>query len=270
MIILPLQSGSNGNCIYVESAGTRLLVDAGISGRQAELRLAEHGRDIRDVDALLISHDHRDHTMCMGVYQRKYGLPVHITRSTFLATRAKTQLGRVDRLEFYDQGNSFQVGAVTVETVPTPHDAVEGVAFIIDDGHRRVGILTDLGHVFEGLYGVIESLDAVLIESNYDPYLLASGQYPEPLKRRIRGPGGHISNREAADLLKASGRHLQWACLGHLSEHNNTPEVAERTHREVLSDRFPIYVASRYTVSEPMEVAASAFTRTSRPADDFE
>lgn len=256
MIVVPLQSGSNGNCVYVEAGDVRLLIDAGISGKQAENRLAEHGRDIHDVDALLISHDHHDHTKCMGVFQRKYGFPVYATRRTFLAAQTKTQLGRIDRVRFYEQGSIIDIGAVSIETVPTPHDGVEGVAFVVDDGQHRVGVLTDLGHVFDGLHDVVETLDAVLIESNYDPDLLATGPYPERLKRRIRGPQGHLSNIESAELLRAVGQHrLKWVCLGHLSEHNNTPEVARQTHQQILGDSMPIYVANRYGVSEVMEVS---------------
>ena len=111
-----------------------------------------------------------------------------------------------------------------METIPTPHDGVDGVVFVVDDGKHRLGILTDLGHVFADLEAVIGSLDAVLLESNYDPDMLANGPYPEWLKERIEGPGGHISNLEAAELLlKAASKRMKWACLAHLSHDNNTP-----------------------------------------------
>ena len=202
--MVALQSGSNGNCIYVEADGVRLLFDAGISGRQAELRLAAHGRDIRDVDALVVSHEHRDHARGMGIYQRKYGMPVHVTRKTLAVSRSRHDLGEFSDLRHYTAGAVLRFGAVTVETVPTPHDGVDGVAFVVDDGRHRLGILTDLGHVFDGLKAVIASLDAVLVESNYDTTMLDEGFYPEPLKRRIRGAGGHLSNVEAAELVRTS------------------------------------------------------------------
>ena len=254
MKIISLQSGSNGNCFYVETDGVRLLVDAGISGVQAEQRLAAHGRHIGDVDGLLISHDHRDHSRCLGIYQRKYGLPVYITGRTLAAVRAYTKVGAVRDVRDFQAGATLQFGRVTVETVPTPHDAADGVGFIIDDGLRRLGILTDLGHVFGALPDVIASLDAVVLESNFDPDMLANGPYPAFLQERIRGPHGHLSNIEAAELLGAGGRRLQWACLAHLSEDNNTPAVALRTHREVLGQQLALYVASRYEASEVFEV----------------
>ncbi len=252
---MSLQSGSNGNCIYVEADGVRLLFDAGISGRQAEQRLAAHGRDIRDVDALVISHEHRDHSRCMGIDQRKYGLPVHVTKKTLAASQSRHDLGEITDLRTYTAGSSLHFGTVTVETVPTPHDGVDGVAFVVDDGRRRLGILTDLGHVFDGLKTVIASLDAVLVESNDDPTILAEGFYPELLKRRIRGAGGHLSNVEAAELLRDSaGERLKWVCLGHLSGENNSPELALNTHREMMGNRVPLFVAGREGATDVIEV----------------
>jgi phosphoribosyl 1,2-cyclic phosphodiesterase len=144
---------------------------------------------------------------------------------------------------------------VSIHTIPTPHDGEDGVAFVIDDGMHRLGILTDLGHVFQDLGRTIASLDGVFLESNYDPEMLANGPYPRFLKMRIKGPGGHISNREAAELLAgaADGR-LQWACLAHLSAENNSPDLALKTHREVLGHDLSLCVASRYGVSEVMSV----------------
>jgi len=255
MKMVALQSGSNGNCIYVEADGVRLLFDAGISGKQAEDRLASRGRNIREVDALLISHEHRDHSRCMGTYQRKYGIPIHVTDKTLAATQERQNLGKIKDIRHYRSGTSLQFDSVTVETIPTPHDGVDGVAFVVDDGRHRLGILTDLGHVFDGLNAVMASLDAVLVESNYDPLMLEASPYPEFLKERIRGDGGHLSNIEAAELLRDSaGPGLRWACLGHLSAENNEPHLALRTHRDMLDSRIPIHVASRHEATDVMEL----------------
>jgi phosphoribosyl 1,2-cyclic phosphodiesterase len=254
MRVISLQSGSNGNCIYVETDGVSLLFDAGISGSQAKERLAHHGRDVTNVGAVLISHDHADHARSMGIVNRKFGLPVYATAKTY---RAATQYGlrEIDDLRHFKAGETLHFGQVTVETVPTPHDGVDGVVFVVDDGQHRLGILTDLGHVFSDLEGVIRSLDAVLLESNYDPDMLANGRYPEFLKKRIEGPGGHISNVEAAEVLKSSAsKRMQWACLAHLSKDNNTPALAVKTHHRIFGRRVPIYVATRYDVSDVMEI----------------
>ena len=255
MKVVSLQSGSNGNCIYVEADGIRLLFDAGISGRQAQLRLSAHGRDITSVDALLISHDHRDHSRCMGIYQRKFCLPVHVTKKTLAAARSKDDLGEIKDIRHYEAGSTLHFGDVRVETIPTPHDGADGVAFVVDDGQRRLGILTDLGHVFDGLEAVVSSLDAVFIESNYDPTLLADSPYPVFLKQRICGSGGHLSNVESAELLNAaSDRRLKWACLAHLSEENNDPEMAMQTHRDILGNNLPLFVAGRHEATDVLEV----------------
>lgn len=249
-----LQSGSNGNCVYVETDGVGLVFDAGISGRQAELRLAACGRDIRRAAALIVSHDHADHVRCAGIYQRKFGLPIHVTRKTLRAA-AFYPLGRMHDVRPFQAGSTLRFGSVTVETIPTAHDGADGVAFVVDDGRRRLGILTDLGHAFDGLDAIVRSLDAVLIESNYDPDMLAGGPYPRFLKERIRGPGGHLSNVEAAELLRAAaGKRMSWACLAHLSEQNNDPDLALRTHRKIVGRRLPLHVASRYHATDVMEV----------------
>lgn len=253
MQVIPLQSGSNGNCLFVEAQGVRLLFDAGISGIQAQQRLAQFGHDIRCLDALLISHDHSDHIRSAGIYQRKFGLPLHLTEPTLEAAQ-RYPLGTLGEVRHFLSGQTLRFGPVRIETVPTPHDGVDGVAFVVDDGHCRLGILTDLGHVFDELRQVLATLDAVVLESNYDPQLLATGSYPEPLKRRIRGPRGHLSNQEAAELLWTCGPRLRWACLAHLSEENNRPALALTTCQRLLGTALPLHVASRYTASDPLEV----------------
>jgi phosphoribosyl 1,2-cyclic phosphodiesterase len=250
MRAISLQSGSNGNCVYVEAGGARLLIDAGIAGIRAERRLAAHGIDIRQVDALLVSHDHADHVRYAGVYQRKYGMPVLATRGTLETAFSKYPLGRMDNVRTFRAGETLSIGDVSVHTVPTSHDGADGAAFVVSAGEKSLGVLTDLGHVFDGLAEVVASLDAVFLESNYDPAMLAAGPYPGFLKRRIQGPGGHLSNREAAGLLAGTGGRLKWACLSHLSENNNHPALALEAHREVLGPAMPLYAANRYAATE--------------------
>jgi phosphoribosyl 1,2-cyclic phosphodiesterase len=255
MIAFSLQSGSNGNCIYVETGGRRLLFDAGINGIQAEKRLAALGRNIRDVDAVIISHDHGDHIRHAGVYQRKYGLPIFVTQKTLAIAVKRHPIGRLHDVRHFASDGLISFGDVTVHAIPTPHDSADGAVFVVASGDKRLGIMTDLGHVFEGLADVISSLDAVFIESNYDPDMLARGPYPAFLKRRISGPEGHLSNSEAAELLNvASMGKLKWACLAHLSEQNNKPSVAMETHRRLINRQFPLYIATRYTASEVLSV----------------
>ncbi len=244
ILAISLQSGSNGNCTYVETKNVRLLFDAGLSGIDAERRLASRGRNIRDVDAVIISHDHADHVRHAGIFHRKYGLPLYITRDTLDVSLARHRLGRLSDVRHFYAGDPICIEDVMIRTIPTPHDGADGVVFVVECGGKRLGIMTDLGHVFEGLRREISCLDAVFIESNYDPVMLAKGPYPSFLKKRIQGPRGHISNLEAAELL-LSGKRLKWACLSHLSHHNNYPALALKTHRDILPDSLALHLASR-------------------------
>ena len=257
MRAISLQSGSSGNCIYVETDGVRLLFDAGITGVQAEDRLAAHGRDIRAVDALIISHDHGDHIRHAGVYQRKFGIPIYVTPATLAAASSRSNLGKLTDVRSFRSCDKIRINDAVVHAVSTPHDGVDGSAFVVEAGAKRLGVLTDLGHVFKDLVHIVSSLDAVFLESNYDPAMLAAGPYPAYLKQRIKGPKGHLSNFEAADLLGRAARaqRLQWACLAHLSEENNHPEVALKTHREVTSGDITLYVADRYCASGILTVS---------------
>jgi phosphoribosyl 1,2-cyclic phosphodiesterase len=254
MIAISLQSGSTGNCIYVEASGVKLLFDAGISGIRVERRLAEQGRNIQKMDAVIISHDHIDHVRYAGVYQRKYHIPLYISPKTLDAAIKRFPLGRLKEIHHFQPGSVLSFGPVSVETIATPHDCIEGSAFVISSGEKRLGILTDLGHAFEGLDRIIASLDAVFIESNYDPRMLASGPYPTFLKRRIKGPGGHLSNIEAAELLRISCGRLKWACLSHLSEQNNHADVALQTHRNMVNPNLTLHAAGRYAATVALVV----------------
>ena len=248
------QSGSNGNCIFVQAGDTRLLFDAGISGKQAALRMAHHTQPTKVLDGLIISHDHGDHSGCAGIYQRKFGLPIYATRDTSRACRGRWD--KVHDVRAFAAGESFQVGEALIHSLPTPHDAVDGACFVVEHEGLRLGILTDLGHTFAGLRSLLATLDGVYLESNYDPEMLDHGPYPYFLRRRISGDRGHLANTEAATLLRDHAREdrLRWAVLSHLSEVNNTPELALRTAQQVVGRRLEIHVASRYQVSPLWEL----------------
>ncbi len=253
MLTFSLQSGSNGNAIYVEAGDVRLLFDAGISGKQADMRMAARGRDIRDCNAVIISHNHSDHVRCAGIYQRKFGLPVYLTRQTYSASQS--YLGKMMDVRHFAPGDQLTFGDTVVHTLPTPHDGLDPVCFVVEHDSRKLGIFTDLGHPFPALISAIAEIDAVYLESNYDHDMLRTGPYPEHLKRRISGKGGHISNLEAAELVDRHGnRKLQWLALAHLSEENNEPELALETHHRFVGASLPLHLASRYEVGEILEV----------------
>ncbi len=253
MLTFSLQSGSNGNAVYVEADGAKLLFDAGISGSQARLRLATHGRSIRDVNALILSHGHADHVKCAGIYHRKFGLPVYMTAGTERSCRPF--LGPVRSVHRFRAGETLTFGRAKVYTLPTPHDAADSIAFVIECDGRRLGIFTDLGNPFPELSRALESCDAAYLESNFDPHMLANGSYPVWLKNRVAGPGGHLSNRQAADLLARCGRRRpRWVALAHLSEENNRPELALEASHSAVGKSYPLFVASRYEASDPHDV----------------
>jgi len=254
VICLSLNSGSNGNCVYVEAGGARILFDAGISGKRAAERLAAFGRDVRGIDAVVISHDHADHICCAGILARKFKLPVYMTRRTYAAGK-RYGLGRIDKLHFFQAGRAIRLADAVVHTYPTPHDAAAPSVFAVAAEGRRFGILTDLGHVFAGLGRLLGGLDAAFLESNYDPQRLARGPYPTWLKARIAGPGGHLSNVEAAELVRSSANgNLQWVALSHLSEVNNTPELALDTCRAIAGAERVVHVNPRYGPGELLRI----------------
>ena len=249
MRIVSLQSGSNGNCIFVETNGIRLLFDAGLTAKKTAENLATVGVDVLSVHGVLISHDHADHVKGAGALHRKFDLPIWLTRKTCEAAAANRKNPvHLESPQFFKAGQRIRFdNNVSVETLPTPHDAVDGVGFVVDDGTLRFAILTDLGHVFPELERIFPTLDGVLIESNYDPTMLeANEKYPSWLKDRIRGKHGHLSNRDASLLIKKAGLRLRVACLGHLSQENNTPELAMDPYQVKSFKRsLPIRIAPR-------------------------
>ncbi|MCB9858741.1 MAG: MBL fold metallo-hydrolase [Phycisphaerales bacterium] len=254
MLSFSLQSGSNGNSIYVEAGDARLLFDAGISGRQMALRLAARGRDPADCDAVIISHEHTDHVCGLRVLQKKYGVPAYLTERTWRA--ARNRVGPLTDVRRFTAGEAFTIKGVTIHTIRTPHDAVDSVCFVVEHDGKRLGIFSDLGHPFAALRDALNDVDAAYLESNYDPEMLEFGPYPAHLKQRIASDAGHISNQEAAALSRtvARGSRLKWLGLAHLSEQNNAPELALDAQADAVGKSFPVFVASRKAVSEIWEV----------------
>jgi phosphoribosyl 1,2-cyclic phosphodiesterase len=246
-----LQSGSSGNAIFVDTGRVRLLFDAGVNARRAQERMSRYGRNLREVDAILVSHDHDDHISAAGSINRLFFTPLYMTAPTYRSCRHK--LGKLFDLRHFRAGDSLIFGDAIVHTIRTPHDAVDGVAFVVEHDGKRLGILIDVGHAFAELRALVATLDAAYIESNYDPGMLAAGSYPQDIKERIAGQRGHLSNADAAELI-ACGPRLRWAALAHISENNNHPDVALATARRTLGADYPLHIAGRHTVSPLLEV----------------
>ncbi len=231
MRFCPLYSGSSGNALYVEYGDTRLLVDAGKSGKMIMEALAFIGVDPRSLTALLITHEHSDHIAGAGILARKLQLPVYATTGTWLAMKDK--LGKIPEgcRRFIEADTDFYAGRIGVVPFRIPHDAAEPVGFRFWGGACSVSIATDLGYFPGHVLDAVAGSSLVLLESNHDPDLLmANEHYSQALKRRILGRNGHLSNQtcaESAVQLRETGvRNL---ILGHLSGENNTPQLALET-----------------------------------------
>lgn len=229
MRITVLASGSAGNATLVESAGTRLLVDAGIGVRTLARRLRETGT-LDLPQAIVVTHAHGDHVSHCARLARRLRAPVFATQA---AERGADLGAGVTRMP---SRGAFRVGGIVVHTCPVPHDAAQ-VALVFDDGRHRAALATDLGEVTGALFDHVADCDALLLESNHDAALLERGPYPETLKRRIASARGHLSNAQACALLRRLGPSLRQVVLMHLSETNNRPELARAAARDALVRR---------------------------------
>ena len=235
-----LASGSQGNCTLVSSSGTRLLVDAGLSCRELLRRMALCCENPRSIDALLVTHEHTDHVAGVYVLARKFKIPVYMTGATHEAYRrwARDSSGnrvRLDRLEVFGAGRSFEVGDITVTPYTIPHDAIDPVGFTFRSEGIKVGLCTDLGYMPPNVRHHLRGCHVLMIESNHDLELLRGGPYPWSVKQRVMSRVGHLSNDALADFLtKDYDGAAEFLILAHLSEQNNHPQIARMTAERAL------------------------------------
>jgi len=222
-----LASGSSGNAFLVRAGETTLLFDAGLSGKELEKRLRAHGIAPGGLDAILVSHEHSDHILGAATLARLYRAPIVANRATL--ARLKVATTRVTTEEL-PTGVTRRLGRVAVTTFPVPHDAREPVGFAIEYDGWRMCLATDIGFDAPELEPHIAAADLVVLEANHDVETLRTGPYPWPLKSRILGNGGHLSNDQSARLLERAfarvPRRRRWLWLAHLSQDNNTPRKA--------------------------------------------
>ena len=227
-----IASGSSGNCIFVGTDHTSVLIDAGISGKKVTEGICSIGRDPRDLDAILITHEHSDHIKGLGVPTRKYGVPVYSTKGTREAMLSQNMLGKVDPSLFHELSADLpvQIGELRIEPFRVSHDAAEPVAYRLSHGEKSVAVATDLGFYDEYIIEHLQNLDAILLESNHDINMLQVGAYPYYLKQRILGRKGHLSNENAGRLLgEILHDKMKAVMLGHLSRENNYEALALAT-----------------------------------------
>ena len=226
-----LGSGSRGNATLVEAGNTRVMVDCGFSCNQTEKRLAKLNTAAEDIDAILVTHEHGDHISGVARFSRRFGTPVWMTAGT----RTVHKGGEVAQMNVFSSHHCFAIGDLEIQPFPVPHDAREPCQFVFSDGDTRLGVLTDVGSITSHLLRALGQLDALLLETNHDPDMLASGPYPLHLQQRVGGDYGHLSNQQAAALLDRldTGR-LQHLLAAHISDKNNTPGLARQALADVL------------------------------------
>lgn len=236
MDISVIASGSNGNCCVVEEKGTAVMVDAGKSFRETARRMEALGKDITGINAIILTHSHTDHVSGAGIISRKLGIPVYMTKATEnerMISAAKSALFSTDR--------KFRIGGLEISPIKTSHN-VESCGFMIN---RKFAIITDTGCATPEMKRALQKAKGCLLESNHDIDMLIRGRYPAYLKQWILSDFGHLSNTDAAMLLRENAGMLELAILGHLSGENNTPDKAMETFMALAGKKTDAVVASR-------------------------
>jgi phosphoribosyl 1,2-cyclic phosphodiesterase len=247
MHVTVLGSGSAGNCTLIETEATAILIDAGLSSRQIAQRLAQIGREIEQLDGILLTHEHSDHTRALGVLCKERSIPIYANRLTAEALTADPEGHALKKISWrlFSTGSPFEVGDLTVESFSVPHDAYDPVGFTVRQGSLAVGLITDLGHATKLVIERLRTMDALVIESNHDMKLLQEdAARPWALKQRIMSRHGHLSNDAAATLAgEVASDRLRQVFLAHLSRDCNRPELAQETVSQKLRQAGAAHVA---------------------------
>ncbi len=234
-----LASGSSGNCQLIKSNHTTLLLDAGLTGKYISQALGHYDIALDSVDGIVVTHEHSDHIAGLGVVHRMANLPLYMNEKTWC--EVKDKIGKVDasKVNIIDSEKSFAVGDIVVSPQRVSHDAADPLCFTFAQNNTKIAIITDLGKVDDAIVDIVSDVNLVMLEANHNVEMLMSGAYPYPLKRRVAGEKGHLSNEVCAEVaIKAieSGR-LSTILLAHLSRENNTPELAYQTVKSMMLEK---------------------------------
>lgn len=241
-----LASGSSGNCTFISSGRTRILVDAGLSRREVARRLAAIGEHPERLNGILISHEHSDHVSGLPVVAGGWKIPVYLSRDTAPAIdwgeyRAPT--------ETFQAGSRFSIGDLDIETFTVPHDAADPVGFALRSQGVKIGLVTDLGYIPDSIKFHLRGTDLLILESNHDLEMLKVGPYPWAVKQRVMGRKGHLSNEVVSEFIRHElDRSTSLLVLGHISEHNNHPELVRLAAGQALAGRG---LFTRLVIAEP-------------------
>lgn len=230
-----LSSGSNGNCQYLESNGSRILIDAGFSGKRVEELLKTINVCPTTIDSILVTHEHTDHVKGVGVLSRRFDIPIYANSNTWSGMEKNIGKIKEENIKIFETEEYFELKDLTIYPISVFHDAMDPVGYIVYYKGKKVSVITDTGWVNNNIIKEIQESDLYFMESNHDVVMLREGLYPYLLKQRIMSEKGHLSNDDAGDAL---GRVLQGnnevVLLAHLSQDNNVPELAIDTVREKL------------------------------------
>ena len=245
-----LYSGSSGNCSFVETDETKLLIDCGVSSKKLEEALNSVGTSVKDIDGILISHEHTDHIKGLAAICKKYNIPIYANSPTF--TNIKINIPEEIKNKF-TTNEKFEIGDIKIFPFSIPHDAADPCGFNLFYNNKKLTIATDIGHIDNKLLHNLDESNFLLLEANYEPNMLKCSRYPYMLKKRILGPNGHLSNDDAAmAITELSKQGIRNIMLGHLSEQNNFPELAYQTvvnsliSKNIDINKLSLSVADRY------------------------
>lgn len=243
-----IASGSSGNCLYAGNEETHILIDAGISCKRICEGLKTFELEGSHIQGILITHEHADHISGLGVLSRKFHIPIYGTEKTLRHISEMENLGRIDRELFHpiQTNRTFSIGNLSIESFSISHDAIDPVSYIMYEGNKKLGMVTDLGYYDDAVVGHLKESDLLYVEANHDIHMLQAGPYPYYLKRRILGDRGHLCNEKAAELVtELMHSHLDQVILGHLSKENNYPDLALATVKNEVKGSVKVEVAPR-------------------------
>lgn len=242
-----IASGSSGNCVYVETGGARVLIDAGITSKRIEAGLNSIGVSPQDIDAIFITHEHVDHVSGLRVFQKKYHKKLFLSQGTFEGLKEKDAIRENCEIKLIPQYSEILINDCVINTFLTDHDANEPFGVSMRSGGVKISLATDLGYVNKSVFSHLERSNILIFEANYDEEMLINGIYPWYLKKRIMGKKGHLSNRDsAAALLALNWEGLSHIYLAHLSRENNTHETARNAVMEAFGkeSHTPVFLST--------------------------
>ncbi len=232
-----LASGSTGNAIYVATDRISVLIDVGITGKQAEAALREISVDPTELSAILVTHEHVDHIKGIGVMARRYNLPIYANQKTWSELDGQIGTIREDQKRLFEVGEKKELEDLGIESFGISHDAVEPMGFCFYHNNKKLSVATDLGYVSDRIKETIRGADAYVFESNHDVELLRMSQYPWSIKRRILSDVGHLSNEAAGEaMIDVLGGRAERVYLAHLSKENNMIDLARLTVKGILEE----------------------------------